>query len=73
MENCNKTQTKYLNINSYCAICGVVANNKCGACSLVVYCSKEHQKAHWKKHKNECISYEVILNCIIIFNVIKII
>lgn len=43
-----------------CAVCGVSASSKCASCSLVVYCSKEHQKAHWKKHKNECISYEVI-------------
>lgn len=49
-----------LDINGCCAICGVAANSKCAACSLVVYCSKEHQKAHWKKHKNECAFYEVI-------------
>jgi hypothetical protein len=51
--------SKKLGINC-CAFCGVVASNKCAACSLVVYCSKEHQKAHWNKHKKECISYEVI-------------
>lgn len=50
-------------IKFHCAICGVAASNKCAACSLVVYCSKEHQKAHWKKHKNECVSYEVIKMC----------
>lgn len=60
MAKCNQTCYENLDINCYCEICGVAANNKCGACSLVVYCSKEHQKAHWKKHKNECISYEVI-------------
>lgn len=47
-------------INCCCALCGIAANSKCAACSLVMYCSKEHQKAHWKKHKHECVSYEVI-------------
>lgn len=56
---CDKMSTESLKIN-FCAICGVPANNKCAACSLIVYCSKEHQKAHWKKHKNECVAYEVI-------------
>lgn len=50
---------EHLKLNC-CAICGVAANNKCSACLMVVYCSKEHQKAHWKKHKNECAFYEVI-------------
>lgn len=45
---------------NFCAICGVVASSKCAACSLVAYCSKEHQKAHWSQHKNKCVSYEVI-------------
>lgn len=26
----------------------------CGRCKRVAYCSKEHQKKHWKKHKWEC-------------------
>lgn len=51
------------NSKNNCAVCCVPASSKCAACSLVVYCSKEHQKAHWKKHKNECVSYEVIKNC----------
>lgn len=43
-----------------CEICGVPANLKCSNCKNVIYCSKEHQKAHWKKcHKNECKCYEV--------------
>lgn len=56
---CDKMSTDSLKIN-FCAICGVPASNKCAACSLIVYCSKEHQKAHWKTHKNECVAYEVI-------------
>ncbi len=26
----------------------------CGACKTVVYCSKEHQAAHWPAHKQAC-------------------
>lgn len=60
MAMCDVIISKYLEINSRCAVCGISASSKCAACTLVVYCSKEHQKAHWKQHKNECISYEVI-------------
>lgn len=60
MANCNQMSSRNVFLNCYCAICGITASNKCAACSLVVYCSKEHQKAHWKKHKNECVPYEVI-------------
>ncbi|XDV49808.1 hypothetical protein PO909_018989 [Leuciscus waleckii] len=27
---------------------------KCGRCRISFYCSKEHQKQHWKKHKLTC-------------------
>ena len=27
---------------------------KCGRCSLVMYCSKEHQRLDWPRHKKEC-------------------
>jgi hypothetical protein len=27
---------------------------KCGACGRVVYCCKEHQRAHWRHHKAAC-------------------
>lgn len=60
MANCDEMNSGNVFLNCYCAICGIAASNKCAACSLVVYCSKEHQKAHWKKHKNECVPYEVI-------------
>lgn len=62
MAKCVQINSKDLEINSHCAVCGVSANSKCAACTLVVYCSKKHQKDHWKQHKNECVSYEVIKN-----------
>lgn len=65
MAKCDQIYPKHLEINSNCGLCGVSASSKCAACTLVVYCSKEHQKAHWKQHKNECVSYEVIKELLI--------
>lgn len=42
-----------------CAICDVEAPLKCTACKEVFYCGAEHQKKHWKVHKNVCRSYEI--------------
>ncbi|KAI4880119.1 hypothetical protein NFI96_005086 [Prochilodus magdalenae] len=39
----------------YCELCGKMENLlKCGRCRSSFYCSKEHQKQHWKKHKLTC-------------------
>lgn len=39
----------------YCELCGKMENLlKCGRCRISFYCSKEHQKEHWKKHKLTC-------------------
>lgn len=39
----------------YCELCGKIENLlKCGRCRISFYCSKEHQKQHWKKHKLTC-------------------
>ncbi|XP_066994527.2 SET domain-containing protein SmydA-8 [Anabrus simplex] len=43
-----------------CAICSAPAQHKCSACKLVSYCSKEHQKKDWKKHKEICRPFEVL-------------
>lgn len=39
----------------YCELCGKMENLlKCGRCRISFYCSKEHQKQDWKKHKLSC-------------------
>ncbi|KAJ7987340.1 hypothetical protein DPEC_G00325470 [Dallia pectoralis] len=39
----------------YCELCGKMENLlKCGRCRNSFYCSKEHQKQHWKMHKLIC-------------------
>ncbi|KAK3585220.1 hypothetical protein CHS0354_027515 [Potamilus streckersoni] len=38
-----------------CELCGTLENLLlCGGCRSTWYCCKEHQKAHWKKHKVKC-------------------
>ncbi|KAI3362635.1 hypothetical protein L3Q82_001714 [Scortum barcoo] len=38
-----------------CELCGKMENLlKCGRCRSSFYCSKEHQKQHWKEHKLTC-------------------
>ncbi len=38
-----------------CFVCKETANNHCGKCKLVCYCSKTCQEKHWYKHKLECV------------------
>ncbi|XP_018323957.1 SET domain-containing protein SmydA-8-like [Agrilus planipennis] len=42
-----------------CAECNEPAELMCSACKLVSYCSKEHQKEHWKTHKSLCKPFEI--------------
>ncbi|XP_035674809.1 prolyl hydroxylase EGLN3-like [Branchiostoma floridae] len=38
-----------------CELCGAMENLlRCGGCRTAYYCSKEHQRTHWKKHKRVC-------------------
>ncbi|CAG7730512.1 unnamed protein product [Allacma fusca] len=38
-----------------CGFCGCSENlQRCARCHCMSYCSKEHQKAHWKVHKKSC-------------------
>ncbi|XP_033158572.1 SET domain-containing protein SmydA-8 [Drosophila mauritiana] len=46
-----------------CALCQAKASQLCAACRNVVYCSREHQKEHWKKgHRSECQCFEIATN-----------
>eukprot|EP00092_Neocalanus_flemingeri_P038962 GFUD01042416.1.p1 GENE.GFUD01042416.1~~GFUD01042416.1.p1 ORF type:complete len:551 (+),score=82.13 GFUD01042416.1:176-1828(+) len=42
-----------------CAQCGGAANQRCTGCHITFYCSRDHQKQHWKKHKSSCCAYKV--------------
>jgi len=42
-----------------CAMCGCAANQRCTGCHVTFYCSREHQKQHWKVHKSQCCAYKV--------------
>ncbi|GBP27660.1 SET domain-containing protein SmydA-8, isoform A [Eumeta japonica] len=37
-----------------CIVCAVKAKQKCASCQTVYYCSRDHQKQHWKIHKHQC-------------------
>ncbi len=50
-----KQQSDLERDRQYCELCGKMENLlKCGRCRNSFYCSKEHQKQHWKKHKLIC-------------------
>ena len=38
-----------------CEVCLTNASQKCGGCGTVLYCNREHQLAHWSKHKGHCV------------------
>jgi len=42
-----------------CAICGIKAPHQCSGCRAVSYCSRDHQKDHWKEHKLSCHPFKV--------------
>ncbi|XP_034083313.1 egl nine homolog 1 isoform X1 [Gymnodraco acuticeps] len=50
-----KQQSDLERERQYCELCGEMENLlKCGRCRSSFYCSKEHQKQHWKKHRLMC-------------------
>lgn len=40
--------------SSLCVVCNQRASFFCSICRTVWYCSKLHQKSHWKVHKPNC-------------------
>ena len=42
-----------------CAVCNNSAKQKCSACKEVYYCSREHQKLHWKAHAKKCRAFKL--------------
>ncbi|OAA57028.1 Ribonuclease H-like protein [Niveomyces insectorum RCEF 264] len=38
-----------------CSVCAARSCSKrCGGCRVVAYCTSDHQKTHWPKHKSAC-------------------
>lgn len=37
-----------------CAVCGQRGPQSCSRCKSINYCSREHQRSHWKYHKLHC-------------------
>ncbi|XP_063227189.1 SET domain-containing protein SmydA-8-like isoform X2 [Bacillus rossius redtenbacheri] len=37
-----------------CAVCTQPANQRCGACHVTYYCSRDHQRTDWKAHRQQC-------------------
>lgn len=45
----------YANVCHICKRFGKeISLKRCGNCSMISYCSKEHQKIHWSQHKDLC-------------------
>ncbi|CAG4991328.1 unnamed protein product [Colias eurytheme] len=42
-----------------CEVCQQPANQTCGGCKSVFYCSRAHQKCAWKEHKTQCRTFEI--------------
>ncbi|XP_017017030.1 programmed cell death protein 2 [Drosophila kikkawai] len=41
-------------LKKLCAACGCHAPHACAKCKAIHYCSAEHQRAHWPRHKLNC-------------------
>lgn len=55
MEGNSRESDRLERESQYCELCGKMENlMKCGRCRSSFYCSKEHQRQDWKKHKRVC-------------------
>ncbi|XP_067244059.1 egl nine homolog 1b isoform X3 [Chanodichthys erythropterus] len=55
MEGNSRESDRLERERQYCELCGKMENlMKCGRCRSSFYCSKEHQRQDWKKHKRVC-------------------
>ncbi|KOC62816.1 Protein msta, isoform B [Habropoda laboriosa] len=45
-----------------CPICGQRATLRCGSCRQQFYCSKEHQKQDWHRHRSACQAWKICEN-----------
>lgn len=55
MEGKSKESEKLERDRQYCELCGKMESlMKCGRCRSSFYCSKEHQRQDWRKHKQVC-------------------
>lgn len=55
MEGNSRESERLERERQFCELCGKMENlMKCGRCRSSFYCSKEHQRQDWKKHKRVC-------------------
>ncbi|XP_015519883.1 SET domain-containing protein SmydA-8 [Neodiprion lecontei] len=47
------------NVEGACAICEKLATLRCSNCKAQFYCTKQHQKDDWSRHKTACRSWEI--------------
>lgn len=53
--------------SNICAVCSITAKQRCAGCFNVFYCSRDHQKQHWKIHKSLCRPIKVFILFYILF------
>lgn len=66
MSSVEKNEHKVID---YCFVCKELSSLKCSNCLKVFYCSSQHQRQDWKRHKRECRPFEVkYVVCIVILS-----
>lgn len=56
----NETDSPQLQQMQFCKVCDAPTTSCCKSCFSTYYCSRDHQKAHWKIHKNDCYPVKVV-------------